>query len=263
MSDSLLGTPTSVSLTNVSWSGDGHSNVAGNIADTTLNLASGASVTYTVTGTLPSTTVIGTLSDSATVTVPSGITDSNSSNNTATTSTRVYERGDLQISDSDGATSPARRDGYLHGDRHQHRPELTRPARRHRHRPGRLHQRQLTPPAPPPANGLDVLQHREHQRHGEHASRQFDHLHDHRNGCQRRATGTLTNSASVTHGANSSDPNTSNNIASDSDTILTSTIADLQVTDVFGQTSYAAGTPGVTYTIVVTDAGPAMPAMRP
>ena len=54
----------------------------------------------------------------------------------------------------------------------------------------------------------------------------------------------------------SSCSNTGNNAATDTDT-LTNT-ADLQVTDTFGQSSYPAGTPGgVTYTIVVTNYGPA------
>ena len=52
----------------------------------------------------------------------------------------------------------------------------------------------------------------------------------------------------------STDPNTSNNVVTDTDSI-TNNSADVQVTDAFSQSSYASGT-NVTYTIVASNAGP-------
>ena len=67
------------------------------------------------------------------------------------------------------------------------------------------------------------------------------------------ATGTLDSTATVTAPSGATDPNTSNNVAAFTQTITNST-ADVQVTDSFSQTSFAAGT-NVTYTIVASNAG--------
>src|SRR5207302_464510 len=49
--------PVPAGLTSFVWSGNGHSNVSGNITDTIASLAPGASVVYTVTATVdPSAT---------------------------------------------------------------------------------------------------------------------------------------------------------------------------------------------------------------
>ncbi|MGA7178364.1 MAG: Ig-like domain-containing protein [Thiobacillaceae bacterium] len=57
---------------------------SGNINKTLGTLASGASVTFTVTGTISSSAAFGNFSNSATVTAPSGTSDPNTSNNNAT-----------------------------------------------------------------------------------------------------------------------------------------------------------------------------------
>ncbi len=69
------------------------------------------------------------------------------------------------------------------------------------------------------------------------------------------ATGSVANTASVTAPAGVSEINPANNTATDTDTVSGTPQADLQVTVTDGQTS---ATPGgaVTYTIVVTNAGP-------
>ena len=67
------------------------------------------------------------------------------------------------------------------------------------------------------------------------------------------ATGTLANTATVTLPADASDPNTGNNTATDSDSIILK--ADLKVTVTDGKTAAIAGTKN-TYTIVVTNGGP-------
>ena len=67
------------------------------------------------------------------------------------------------------------------------------------------------------------------------------------------ATGTLSNTATVTAASGVPDPNTANNSATDSDTISFS--ADLKVTVNDGKTATVAGAKN-TYTIVVTNIGP-------
>jgi uncharacterized repeat protein (TIGR01451 family) len=67
------------------------------------------------------------------------------------------------------------------------------------------------------------------------------------------ATGTLSNTATVTAAADVPDPNTANNTATDSDTITFR--ADLRVTVNDGKTATVAGMMN-TYTVVVTNGGP-------
>src|SRR6185503_15939539 len=67
------------------------------------------------------------------------------------------------------------------------------------------------------------------------------------------ATGTLSNTATVTAPACVTDATPGNNSATDTDTLTPQ--ADLQVTKTDGQTTAIPGTP-LTYTIVVTNAGP-------
>src|SRR5262249_39358749 len=57
--------------TSASWSGDGHVSVSGALADMISSLAPGASITYTFTVQVGSSAT-GSLSDTATVSVPSG-----------------------------------------------------------------------------------------------------------------------------------------------------------------------------------------------
>ena len=57
---------------------------SGNALDTTANLPLNATATYTITGTLSSLPVGGTLSNTANLAVPAGYTDTNAANNSAT-----------------------------------------------------------------------------------------------------------------------------------------------------------------------------------
>ena len=80
----------------------------------------------------------------------------------------------------------------------------------------------------------------------------IDHLH--RDGTVvAGATGSLTNTATVSVGAGVTDPDSGNNTATDTDT-LTPT-ADLVITKTDGATTAIPGT-SVTYTIVASNAGP-------
>ena len=71
------------------------------------------------------------------------------------------------------------------------------------------------------------------------------------------ATGTLSNTATVSTPAGATDTNPANNTATDTDTVVPAgnVLTDLQITDVVGQTPVVPGT-AVSYTIVVTNAGP-------
>jgi uncharacterized repeat protein (TIGR01451 family) len=80
---------------------------AGNINDVNVNLPVGSSITYNVTATAGAS---GTISNTATATVPAGTTDPNSAGgvNTATDTTTIIGSGptaDLQIDKSDTATT--------------------------------------------------------------------------------------------------------------------------------------------------------------
>ncbi|MEP7201973.1 MAG: hypothetical protein ABI894_05150, partial [Ilumatobacteraceae bacterium] len=77
---------------------------AGNIAQL-ITLASSGTATFSVTGTIASSTPAGTLSNTATVTMPGGSVDPTPANNQATDTTTITQRADLAVSKSDGVTS--------------------------------------------------------------------------------------------------------------------------------------------------------------
>jgi uncharacterized repeat protein (TIGR01451 family) len=76
---------------------------SGNI-NGTVNLPSGGSVTYTASCTI-SAAATGTLSNTATVTAPGGVTDPTPGNNSATDSDTLGASADLSITKTDGATT--------------------------------------------------------------------------------------------------------------------------------------------------------------
>jgi uncharacterized repeat protein (TIGR01451 family) len=76
---------------------------SGNVNDT-VNLAAGGAVTYTISGTLnPGAT--GTVSNTASVAPPAGVTDPNGGNNTATDTDTVVVQIDLSITKTDGRSA--------------------------------------------------------------------------------------------------------------------------------------------------------------
>ena len=75
----------------------------GNINDT-VNLPVASKITYTAKGKL-SSAATGTLSNTATVTLPSGVTDPNLANNSATDSGTITYKADLKNTVSDGKTA--------------------------------------------------------------------------------------------------------------------------------------------------------------
>jgi uncharacterized repeat protein (TIGR01451 family) len=76
---------------------------SGNISDT-VNLPGGGSVTYTATCAI-SAAATGTLSNTATVAAPAGVTDPTPGNNSATDSDTIAASADLAITKTDGVTS--------------------------------------------------------------------------------------------------------------------------------------------------------------
>jgi uncharacterized repeat protein (TIGR01451 family) len=97
-------------LTNVSWtstvSGGATGNTASGTGDIseTLDLPAGSSVTYTITGELP-TSATGTLDNTATATVASGLTDSDTTNNSDSVSNTITAVADVSVTKTDGLTS--------------------------------------------------------------------------------------------------------------------------------------------------------------
>jgi uncharacterized repeat protein (TIGR01451 family) len=76
---------------------------SGNISDT-VNLPAGGSTTYTASCTV-STSASGSLSNTATLAAPAGVTDPNPANNSATDVDTVTPQTDLSITKTDGVTS--------------------------------------------------------------------------------------------------------------------------------------------------------------
>ena len=96
---------TSDTYTSVASAGASGSTASGvgNIVDM-VNLAPGSSITYTVTGTVAAGAT-GSLVNTATVTAPSGFTDTNLTNNSATDTDTITPQGDLSITKTDGVSS--------------------------------------------------------------------------------------------------------------------------------------------------------------
>jgi len=77
-------------------------NGTGNIYDT-VTMPAGSSITYKATGEL-SSSATGILSNTANVAAPSGVTDSNLANNSATDSDTISVKADLKVTVNDGKT---------------------------------------------------------------------------------------------------------------------------------------------------------------
>jgi uncharacterized repeat protein (TIGR01451 family) len=75
----------------------------GNISDT-VNMPVGSKITYKATGKLKSSAT-GTLANTASVTLPAGISDPNTANNSATDSDTITSNADLKITITDGKTA--------------------------------------------------------------------------------------------------------------------------------------------------------------
>jgi len=77
---------------------------SGNIADNTVAMPVGATVTYSATCSLP-TSATGTFTNTATIADPTGTSDPNTGNNSSTDSNTLAPQANLTITNSDGQTS--------------------------------------------------------------------------------------------------------------------------------------------------------------
>src|SRR5690606_30483389 len=97
-------------ISGASWTcagtGGGTCAVPGGVGNVsaTVDLPAGTSVTFTISGTIDAA-ASGTLSNTATVTAPAGVTDPNPGDDTATDSDTLEAVANLSISKTDGATS--------------------------------------------------------------------------------------------------------------------------------------------------------------
>ena len=211
-----------------------------------LTLASGNSVTITLTGTIDPTAT-GSISNTVSVSPPSGLSDSNSSNNSATDTDTLTPQVDLSVSQTDNKTSivPGTSNTYTitvtnNGPSTISSLTLTNAI------PAGL----LNPVFTPSSgtynsssgvwNGLTLAS-------GNSVTITLEGTID------PTATGSISNIVSVSPPSGVSDTNSSNNTATDIDTLTPQ--VDLSVTQTDNKTSVTPGTSN-TYTITVTNNGP-------
>ncbi len=224
---------------------------SGNIADT-VNMPSGSTITYTATATI-SAGATGSLSNTATVTPPAGVTDPNPGNNSATDTDGLAGTADLQITNTDGKTTA------IPGTTSTYTVVVTNAG------PSSVTGATVADLFPATLTGITYTAVQTGGATGFTASGSGN-IADTVNipvggtitytvigTVSPAATGTLTTTATVTAPAGVTDPNPGNNTAADTDTL--SPTADLQITKTDGSATAIPGNT-VTYTIVVTNAGP-------
>jgi uncharacterized repeat protein (TIGR01451 family) len=242
-------------LTGITWTcvgaggGTCTASGSGNISDT-VNLPAGGSVTYTVSATL-SPSASGTLANTATVAPPGGVTDPNPGNNSATDSDPIAAQADLAITKTNGVTAvnagslvtytivasnagPSNAAGATVADT----------------LPGSLTGATWTCVGAGggtcTAAGSGSINDTVNLPAGGSVTYTLT-------ATVSAPSGTLTNTATVSPPAGVTDPNPGNNSATDSDPITP--VADLSIVKSDGVSTVTPGN-GVTYTIVVSNAGP-------
>ena len=227
--------------------------VAGNISDT-LDLTVGAIATYTATCQIPAN-AFGVLQNTAQIGLPAGAADPDLNNNTAADlDTVLTPQADLSITKTDGVTTATAGDSvtYTITVRHLSGPSGVVAARVEDDFPNTLDC--LWTCAPQLGASCAA---------GQNTGPLFD-LADLPKGsrvvytaeCQidPGANGTLSNTATVTLPPEGSDPDLSNNSATDADTVLT-TAADLRISKSDGLDTVEPAQP-ITYTVVASNPGP-------
>ena len=92
--------------------------------DVLVNLLVGGTVTFTLSATVDPAVQGGTIVNEATVTAPPGTTNPNPGNNTARDTNTVVAEADIAVHKTvNNATPVVGRDGDLHGDGDEQRPE--------------------------------------------------------------------------------------------------------------------------------------------
>jgi len=225
----------------------------------TLNPGAGNNLTWTVSGTI-SASATGDLSNTATVTAGSGSTEANVTNNSAAdTDTQSAPQVDLAITKTDNQTS------YVPGAPITYTIVVTNAG------PSTATGFGVADTVPAAITGVTVTCAPTGAGNSCGSNASAGNTLSFTNATlnpgagnsltltvsgtvSASATGDLVNTAAVTAGNGSTDTNPANNSATDTDTQGTPQV-DLAITKTDGQTSYVPGAP-ITYTIVVTNAGP-------
>ena len=242
-------------LSNVSWSCAAAGSATcspsgtGDIADV-VSVPAGGSVTYTVTG-LVAADATGTLVNTASATVPGGVTDPDLSNNSATDVDTLSPSADLSVTKTDGVVSeePGTPVSYTIVVSNAG-PSNVVGAAVVDVMPASILGATWTCSAAGgtcAASGSGNINTSVDLAVGGAATFTV-------NGTvSTSATGSITNSVSVTVPVGVTDPNPANNAATDVDALVPT--ADLSVTKTDGVASEVPGTP-ITYSVVVSNAGP-------
>ncbi len=215
---------------------------------TGLTLASGQSVTLTVSGTVAANAT-GTLTNTARVQPPAGVIDSNPANDTATDTTALTPSADLGIAKTDNqtSTSPGSPITYTvtvtnNGPSTVNSVTVTEAV------PASIVAPTFTPSqgsydsATGAWTGLTLAS-------GQSVTLTVSGT------VAANATGTLTNTARVQPPAGVTDSNPVNDAATDTTEIAPAASADLNIAKTANQTSVAPGSP-ISYTITVNNSGP-------
>jgi len=225
---------------------------SGNI-NASVNLPTGGTATFTVTGTVdPAAT--GTLANTAAIAAPVGITDPNTGNNNATDTDTLSAQANLGITKTDGATNatPGAPITYTIVASNAG-PSTATGATVADTIPGNITGATWTVAyaggASGPASGSGNINASVNLPLGGTATFTVTGT------ISASATGTLSNTATVTVPAGVTDPTPGNNSATDSDTLNPS--ANLSVSKTDGSTTYTPGA-SITYTIVAGNAGPSI-----
>jgi len=220
--------------------------------NTTVNLLSGGTATFTVVATV-SSGATGTLNNTVTVAVPAGAVDPVPGNNTAADNDTLIPTVDLAITNTDGVTTA------VPGN------NLTYTVVATNNGPGAANGAMISYPLPstlknvawtcvgaggaicPATNGTGSINHTANLPSGGTLTYTVTAM------VAANATGTLTTTAAITAPSGVVETSTSNNSATDTDTLTPQ--ADLAITKTDGATTAIPGKT-TTYTIVVTNNGP-------
>ena len=217
-----------------------------------VTLVSGGTVTYTVTGTVAASALPGTLTNSATVAMPSGSVDPTPANNVATDITAIQQRAEIEVHKTDGASSatpgqpihytivvtnngPSNVSGVNVVDTMP--VELT----------GATWGCVATPGSTCPVSGSGNIATLVGLLAGGSATFTVDAT------VLPSAVGTLSNTVTATVPPGVTDPVAGNNSSTDTDTLTP--VADLSITKTDSSSTATPGSP-VVYTVVVSNAGP-------
>jgi uncharacterized repeat protein (TIGR01451 family) len=190
---------------------------SGNINDT-VTMPSSSVITYTATGTT-SPAATDTISNTATATVPSGVTDPNLANNSATDQDTITIKADLKVTVTDGKTTAAA------GQKNAYTIKVTNAG------PSNIINATVSDNFPPTFTGVTYTATQSGGASG-FAANGSGNISDTltmpsgsnitykaTGTISASATGTLSNTATVTAPNGSTDPNLANNSATDTDTL--------------------------------------------